>query len=468
MNLHGILNKRQGRLRIARPVAMLAAIGVAMLGGIAVAATAQATAGLDHKDYVCKYVGKPGVDERLQEGGNPIWVDTAATQLGWFNDAQGRSFVIVFNTPRLVPEPSIDKCPAPNSVPVLPPAYTPPTCDAQGSIDLGDSNYYDWVLNGDTGLYTAVAKAVPGSRMRYSLTGTRTFGPFPLAQLTDCKPVTPPVYTQPPCGVRGSVVAAQSDFYTWVITGTEDVPIYTATPKAIPENEDLRINGNHLYNLILPTVFTFHLAAVPCPTIIRDVPGISLVKVATVVETDADNGVANSGESILYTFNVANIGNVALSDVTVIDAIVAVGTVTCPATTLAVGATFTCTAAAFPVTDLNATGSPIVNGATASGQPPRGDRVSVTAFATTPTAVVAGEVVTVEPVTAPGNVPANVPVKVGKGAVVTKATVSPAKVTALAFTGAETVPLGLSGLLALLLGAGLVAIARRQGRRANN
>jgi uncharacterized repeat protein (TIGR01451 family) len=192
-----------------------------------------------------------------------------------------------------------------------------------------------------------------------------------------------------------------------------------------------------------------------------DAPAISLVKVATVNETD-DDLVAQDGESISYSFVVKNTGDVALSDVTVIDTIVAVGTVTCPATTLAVGATFTCTAASFPVNALNATGADIVNTAIATGVPPAGGQVSDTSSIRTPTSVgeVLGEVVTV----APGNVPA----KVVKGAVVTKSTVAPAKVTALAFTGAETVPLGLFGLLALLLGAGLVATTRRQGRRANN
>ena len=53
--------------------------------------------------------------------------------------------------------------------------------------------------------------------------------------------------------------------------------------------------------------------------------------------------------------------------------------------------------------------------------------------------------------------PAKVPIKVVKGAVVTRApVVAPTKVTQLACTGAETVPLGLSGLLALLLGVGLI------------
>lgn len=71
-----------------------------------------------HKDYVCKYVGKPGTDERLQTGNNPIWVDTAATSPGWsFKDAQ-HSYVIVADTLKLNPEPSISQCP------VVPPSPT--------------------------------------------------------------------------------------------------------------------------------------------------------------------------------------------------------------------------------------------------------------------------------------------------------------------------------------------------------
>jgi len=56
-----------------------------------------------------------------------------------------------------------------------------------------------------------------------------------------------------------------------------------------------------------------------------------------------------------------------------------------------------------------------------------------------------------------------------KGRVTTKAPVTvdapvaaPAQVTELAFTGAETLPLSLSGLLALLLGAGLILVSRRR------
>lgn len=70
------------------------------------------------KVFVCKYVGKPGVDERLQTGDNPISVSVNAIPLGnvqvgsEFADAQGRSVVIAFDTGQ--PEPGLDQCPPPN------------------------------------------------------------------------------------------------------------------------------------------------------------------------------------------------------------------------------------------------------------------------------------------------------------------------------------------------------------------
>jgi hypothetical protein len=99
-----------------------------------------------HKSYVCKYVGKPGVDERLQTGQNPIWVDNHSltgkdnsdVNVGdTFSDAQGKSVVIVANTAKLNPEPSIDACPAAEgpTTPTIP--ETPPV--GRGGEVLGDS-----------------------------------------------------------------------------------------------------------------------------------------------------------------------------------------------------------------------------------------------------------------------------------------------------------------------------------------
>ena len=74
-----------------------------------------------HKSYVCKYVGTPGVNETLQTGQNPIWVDNHSllgvdgeTYVGQeFSDQHGRSVVIVANTEKLDPEPTLADCPIP-------------------------------------------------------------------------------------------------------------------------------------------------------------------------------------------------------------------------------------------------------------------------------------------------------------------------------------------------------------------
>ena len=87
-----------------------AGLGVISIGaGLALAAgttSASAAGGIDTKDYVCKYVGTPGVNERLQSGNNPIWVATDFPAGTLFNDAHGRSFVLIADTPRLNPEPA--------------------------------------------------------------------------------------------------------------------------------------------------------------------------------------------------------------------------------------------------------------------------------------------------------------------------------------------------------------------------
>lgn len=78
------------------------------------------------KVYVCKYVGTPGVDERLQTGNNPIAVSANAIP-GWdgstipfpFADAHGKSVVIAPVTDG--PEPSVSECPDPEEPPVTEP-----------------------------------------------------------------------------------------------------------------------------------------------------------------------------------------------------------------------------------------------------------------------------------------------------------------------------------------------------------
>lgn len=74
------------------------AIALAVVVGTTPAALAHGGEKPDPKVWVCKYVGTPGVDETLKEGKNPITVSSNATVGTYFNDAQGRSYVLAEQT----------------------------------------------------------------------------------------------------------------------------------------------------------------------------------------------------------------------------------------------------------------------------------------------------------------------------------------------------------------------------------
>jgi uncharacterized repeat protein (TIGR01451 family) len=93
---------------------------------------------------------------------------------------------------------------------------------------------------------------------------------------------------------------------------------------------------------------------------------------------------ATAGSTIAYTFLVTNTGNVTLTSVGVADA--KVGTVTCPATTLAPGASTTCTAG-YTLTQADVDAGKLDNTATATGTPPAGlTKPTATDSTTTPIA----------------------------------------------------------------------------------
>jgi hypothetical protein len=113
-----LLHARMFRRRAA--AALAAAGALVMSSGLVVMSGGSATADPDviHKSYVCKYTGKPGADEHLQTGQNPIWVDNHSlgvdgpTSVGQhFGDEHDHSVVIVANTRKLDPEPTVTSCP---------------------------------------------------------------------------------------------------------------------------------------------------------------------------------------------------------------------------------------------------------------------------------------------------------------------------------------------------------------------
>ncbi|MBZ5738024.1 DUF7507 domain-containing protein [Nocardioides mangrovi] len=109
-------------------------------------------------------------------------------------------------------------------------------------------------------------------------------------------------------------------------------------------------------------------------------PALTLDKTAGAI-TDVDGNGPDAGDTITYSFKVTNTGNVPLNPVTVADT--KVGTVTCPSGALAPGATVTCTAAAYVLTQADVNAGKVDNTATASGTPPTGSPVTGTDSTTT-------------------------------------------------------------------------------------
>ena len=99
------------------------------------------------------------------------------------------------------------------------------------------------------------------------------------------------------------------------------------------------------------------------------------------------NGRVDAGDTIAYSFLVTNTGAVTLTSVTVSDP--KVGTVTCPTSTLAPGASSTCTAT-YTITQPDVDSGSVDNLAAASGTPPTGPAVtSLPDGTSTPTSTVA-------------------------------------------------------------------------------
>ncbi|MBN6191439.1 DUF11 domain-containing protein [Aneurinibacillus sp. BA2021] len=85
------------------------------------------------------------------------------------------------------------------------------------------------------------------------------------------------------------------------------------------------------------------------------------------------NGITDAGDTIAYTFSVANTGNVTMSGITVTDP--KIGAVTCDVTTLAPGEVASCTAPAYTITAADQDAGEVANTASATGTDPGGTAV---------------------------------------------------------------------------------------------
>ena len=229
MNLHGILNEGQGRwLRVRRGTAMALAIGVAMLGGIAVATNAQAAPRTD-KAWVCKYVGTPYVNETIKKGNyGLVWVDSSATQGTWFNDRHGSSFVLLYGPH--APKPDASQCPAGRMPVVTVVSRHETTCTVYRVRDVTTTIGWvkvdgQWVQGEPVITYGDWVNSVP------------TPDQLAAAQL-DCtdrliEVLPEATATQGTCDAAGQVTLVTKTGYSWgPNTGTENDPRYEATAAA--------------------------------------------------------------------------------------------------------------------------------------------------------------------------------------------------------------------------------------------
>lgn len=185
----------------------------------------------DKKVYVCKYVGKPGVDEVLQTGQNPIEVSVNAIQNnqwdgtvpGYFSDAQDRSYVLGYVP--MVPEPTVNDCPAPQGpkeIPLpMPESMDPCGLDNAYWVVPEDTDQIEWKLNNKDEL---VAKTLDG----YVFVGGDTkinFGPAVDSGEECDKEIDVPAMPIPndPCGLNNAswVLPEDGNNVTWAIVGGE-------------------------------------------------------------------------------------------------------------------------------------------------------------------------------------------------------------------------------------------------------
>jgi hypothetical protein len=222
--------KNVTRRRAAALLAVLATL--VMSSGIALMITAgSASAAPAPKYFVCKYVGTPGVDERLQTGQNPISVSGNAigdpVQVGaFFNDAHGRSYVLVEDTGQ--PEPSVSECPKPQNpdVTTADVTFTDPSCANDNTVDWqGTGDHVDFEVTDGSKAAGQSIEITATAQEGFVFEGgaitkvfTHTFGPAVDLEGPPCVIVNPPgrvtpgdvSFVDPTCDTAPAVVLPEA------------------------------------------------------------------------------------------------------------------------------------------------------------------------------------------------------------------------------------------------------------------
>src|SRR6201999_1147106 len=108
-------------------------------------------------------------------------------------------------------------------------------------------------------------------------------------------------------------------------------------------------------------------------TPVNQVSALTLTKSAAVTDVNG-NGKTDLGDKVTWSFLVKNTGTATVTSVGVNDP--TAGAVSCPTTTLAPGASTTCTAASHTITQADVDAGVVTNTATASGKDPANHTVT--------------------------------------------------------------------------------------------
>ncbi|KRF20992.1 hypothetical protein ASG90_00825 [Nocardioides sp. Soil797] len=167
-----------------------------------------------------------------------------------------------------------------------------------------------------------------------------------------------------PSEIAGPVLALTGKTYTVTETGSAiKAPGYVSSYICVDQNSGATLTSGTGTSgtFTMPPGGTKGVAAKCTFTNVAQIPGIELDKQAGAATGN------KVGDTITYKFVVKNTGNVPLATVTVDDP--KVGTVTCPPGVLAPGASKTCTAPAYTLTQADITNGKVDNTATATGTP---------------------------------------------------------------------------------------------------
>lgn len=223
--------------------------------------------------------------------------------------------------------------------------------------------------------------------------------------------------------VENQAAANVGDEITWsyVVTNTGDVPVtgvtvndpeggtITCVPTTLAVGENATCTGTATHTVVLADLGVGSLSngatasgtppfgasaitsaeSIATITTVAVMPGLSIVTSGTV--TPADNqSAADVSNTIAWSYEVTNTGNVPLTDVTINDP--EGGAITCVPTTIEVGESATCTGdATHTVTHGDLAAGAVSNGATATATPPFGGApvTATESIATIPTVALA-------------------------------------------------------------------------------